>query len=579
MRVLLLHPEDTLPLHSAEMRWDLIVDLARAPSTTYESWRRSANCEVFSLFRFAEEINDLGRLRKLLQSGLGVMVDSLGFDWWDLLGLFIAGDLQQLTLIHRLSRTLPASCELYASRPHPLATALSEILCLPLTILQGPLLSVIHRARHYRNAFVHLDRGQLVQILEDKFDGEHWMRQRLAPRRASSGRPVVLLPSAYVNVTRTALSCAQLLPDHQFLLVYTRNSGKPRSLPSNVRAASLSSYFVSNGKSETVRLLASWNTLTRKLVQEADEFDIANRVGILTRIPALLPWGVALRNAWSKFFECENVTACLSADDSNPPSSIPLLMAKQRGLHALATHHGALDSTIAIKENHADFYLAKNEMERDYLQRICRLTSEKIAMATPSHTKSMAQRPANHRSAPWLVFFSEPYQSYWWRSDEIYSDLVPRLYSLAQSCGLKLVLKLHPFESVNGHRRMLRRFLPERGHEIKVIAGQSSDQLWTNTRLAVTVQSSTALECANRGIPVFLCAWLRDPYSGYALQYARFGAGEILQSLEQIAEIPSLINRQNARSWCGKASWGVEDSEHLSQLLGGADALAMASTA
>jgi len=579
MKVLLLHPEDTLPLRHPRDHWDLVVDLGRAPSFTYERWSRQAGCEVFTLYRSAAEIGDLARVRELLQLGMGLMVDRSGIDWWDLLCLFIAGDLQQLMLVHRLSKELGANCELYSSRPHPLATALQILLGTRLTILENRFQSVIHRARHYHNVFSHLDTAQFAQSLEDKCDGKHSIRRRFTSRLHSPRLPVILLPSAYMNVSRTAVSYAKLLPDHEFLLVLTRSSGKLQSLPQNVRSTSLSPYFVSGDQRETAPLLDSWNSLRKQLVNGAEEFNMADAVGVLGRIPALLPWGLALRDAWSQVFESEHVTACLSGDDSNPPSSIPLLMAQKRGLPALAFHHGALDYTMALKVNHADFYLVKSEMERDYLRRICHLAPEKIVVAAPASSKLLALQRAVGRSEPWLVFFTEPYRSYWWRSDEIYRDLLPRLCSLARTCGLKLVFKLHPFESVRGHRRMLRRLLPEQERQIEVLSGPPSDQLWNNTQLALTVQSSTALECAALGIPVFLCAWLRDPYSSYVQQYARFGVGHVLESSEQIAGIPGLLASPTGQSSQPQAPVRAMDPDKVAHLFSGTYSLPVASHA
>jgi hypothetical protein len=576
-RVLLLHPEDAFPQSGPADGWDLVVDLGRAPLAAYQRWTRQGGCEVFSLYRFAREIDDLGRLRELLQLGLGRMVDRSGIDWWDLLCLFIAGDLQQLMLVHRLSKELGAGCELYASRSYPLATALQRLLGARLTILESRFQSVIRRARHSHNVLSHLDTAQLAQVLQDKFDTGHSIRRRFARRGQTSKQPVILLPSAYINVSRTALSYAELLRDHQFLLVLARSNGKLTSLPPNVRSTSVAPYFVPINKPETASLLDSWESLRKRLVCGAEEFNTADAVGVLGKIPALLPWGIALRDAWTQVFESENVTACLSADDSNPPSSIPLLMAKKRGLPALACHHGALDYQLAIKANHADFYVVKSEMEQDYLRRICHLAPEKIVIAGPASSKPLPLQGLAGRSAPWLVFFTEPYQSYGWRSDEVYRDLLSRLRSLAQTCGLRLVFKLHPFESIKGHRKMLRRLIPEHEKEIDVIAGPPSDQLWDNTQFALTVQSSTALECAALGIPVFLCAWLRDCYSGYVQQYARFGAGQVLESPEQIDEIPRLLERQNGRSLQSQASRRIVNGDKLADLFSGAYSLPVAS--
>ncbi len=186
-------------------------------------------------------------------------------------------------------------------------------------------------------------------------------------------------------------------------------------------------------------------------------------------------------------------------------------------------------------------------------------------------------RTAN-RSAPWLVFFTEPYQSYGWRIDEVYRDLLPQLNWLAHACGLKLVFKLHPFESIKGHRTMLRALKQHHDCGIEVLSGPPSDELWSNTRFALTAQSSIALECTARGIPVFLCAWLRDSYSGYVQQYARFGVGQVLESSEQIASIPTLLTSQNGprqRQVRGRSI----DRTDFARLLSGTYSLPVASSA
>lgn len=577
MKVLLLHPDDAFPLLGPKQHWDLIVDFARAPADTYKRWSKQAMCPLFSLSEFAEEVEDLGRVRQILQRGTGCMVDQQGIDWWDVLSLELVPQLQQIMLVHRLSQELNANCELYSSRRNPLATALQRLLGARLTILETRVQAVIRRARDYRNVFARLENAQLAQVVEDKFEIHRSIRSRFTRRPYSSGRPVILLPSAYVNVSRTAASYAQLLPDHKFLLVYTRSDAKLTSLPANVRFVSLAPYFVPSDKQETASLLDSWNSLRKQLVDSAEEFSTADTVGVLGRIPALLPWGIALRNAWGQVFESENVTACLSADDANPPSNIPLVMARNRGLPSIACHHGALNYMFAIKANHADSYLVKNEMERDYMKRICDVAPKKMFVAALSSSKTLPTKPP--AVAPWLVYFTEPYDNGGWRTDEVYRDILPYLYSLARSCDLKLVFKLHPFETVKGHRRMLRRLIPEYEHQIEVLAGPASDQLWSNVQFALTVQSSTALECSARGIPVFLCAWLRDAFSGYVQQYARFGVGQVLESAEQIADIPRLIAGQREEPFEHRRAPPNTDSRELGRLFSGADSLAVASNA
>jgi len=566
MKVLLLHPEDGFAPWCATQHWDLVVDLSRAPTGTYEHWNRQAGCPVISIYDHAEETEDLYRLRDLLQFGMGRVVDQLGIDWWDVFSLEIASGVQRAILVHRLSKDLPVNCDLYCSRPDPVATTLQRLLGARLTYLGGRLQSMHRRVGRYYQSFSRLGKAELLQLLEDKFDVAHSIRRRFAARRGKKEQPVVLLPSAYVNVSSIVLSYAALLAQQRFMLVVARRNGHPASVPPNVLVAWLTPYFGATDKHEIVSLFESWGKLRAWLVSCAAEFKTAESEGFLASASAPFFWGIALRDAWLRFYASEQVTACLTADDSNPNTRLPLILARKLGIPALACHHGALDFRMAIKVNHADLYLAKSEMELDYLRRICHLAAEKIVIAPPALSTPSPLQCAARRSAPWLVFFTEPYQSYGWRNDEVYRDLLPRLCSLAQTCHLRLVFKLHPFESIKGHRRMLRRLIPEHERQIEVLAGPPSDELWNNTRLALTVQSSTASEGAALGIPVFLCAWLRDPHSGYVRQYAQFGVGHVLESSEQVGTIPALLASQNGKSFQQQATrrdMGPDDFAHI----------------
>jgi hypothetical protein len=575
MKILLLHPEDNLPRSGRRGNWDLVIDFGRAPVSTYERWSREANCRVISLYDFAEEIEDLHRTRELLQFGMGEIMDGSGIDWWDVMSLMIVSDLQQLMLLIRLAKELPPGCELHASRPGPLATALKVLNGGRLINLENSFSSVFRRARRYVEVVSGLDTAQLSQVLQDKFDPEHRIRRRLVRRKPGSRKPVVLLPSAYVNVSRMAVSYARLLPDYDFLLVCARNSAKLKSLPTHARMTSLDPYFASN-QGDIDPMLEGWDKLRKRLIHCTEEFRVADATGVLQRMPALLRWGIAVRDAWKRVFETENVIACLCADDTNPYTRIPLILSKKQGIPALACHHGALDYRMATKTNHADWYLAKGEMEKDYLLRVCEIAPEKIVFGGPPHT--LPQPIIEVRDKPWLVFFTEPYQTAGWRVDEVYREILPKLSLLAKTCRLQLVFKLHPFDSKKSHRRWLRRYLPYEERETPIIWGPPSAELWQKTRFAMTVESSVALECTALGIPVFLCAWLRDPFAAYVQQFERFGAGIVLDSPQRISNIPFLLESQTAKS-SGEARLQTIEPETLRELFSGTYSLRTASTA
>lgn len=544
-KVLLLHPEDNIPLSGSSGNWDVVVYFGHAPDSTYERWSREAGTTVIGIYSFLEKVGDLSRVRALLQLGTSQVVDRFGIDWWDALSGMIWFDLFQLLLVYRLARELGSSCDLYVSRPMPEATVLEVLLDVRTINLESPSLSAWRRIWRPFRALSRLNATQAVQVLQDKFDGEHTIRSSLARRKKSSGRPVVLLPSAYVNVSRTAVAFGRLLPDDDFLLVCARRSAKIKPMPANIRMSSLDAYFKPPDQAEVESLLQSWQTLKAKLASTAREFETAGAAGMLDRFPALLRWGIVVRDAWRGVFGSENIAGCLCADDSNPYTLIPLILAKNQGIPTLACHHGALDYAMAVKSLHADFYLAKSEMEQDYLLNVCRVASERIVVGGPVSSKTTRHPPASRLDdRPWVVLFTQPYFTPW-RTGEAYEDLVQGLVSLCQSSGLRLILKLHPFENAKNYGKWLRRWLPpESASEVDVVTGEPSSELWKSTRFALTVQSSVAVECAMLGIPVFLCAWLREPYGAYLEQYAKFGVGQILQSVAQIADIPRLIEGQ-----------------------------------
>src|SRR5207237_7343297 len=124
---------------------------------------------------------------------------------------------------------------------------------------------MLQAIRHYVGALQQLDFAQLTQVIQDKFDPQHKIRRLTAERPKSSARPFVLLPSAYVNVSRTALAYAAMLPDLEFLLLTARNNGRLGIRPANVRHTSPDGYFSSVNDGEARMLRQAYTRLLLRL--------------------------------------------------------------------------------------------------------------------------------------------------------------------------------------------------------------------------------------------------------------------------------------------------------------------------
>jgi hypothetical protein len=550
MRVLLLHPDDCFHGPWTRQHWDSVIDLGRAPKSFYDERSAALGCPVFSVFDLAVEVADLQIWRPLLELGMGQVVDRFGIDWWDVIGLVLQPELQDVRLALRMAEKLSGCRTLAVSRPSATVEALRLQLEIPLQVLHGGLRKRLVRGVLRRGkALANLSFEQLRQVVYDKYDPHYRWRRKLAGSPAQSlnwrskgkseSEPVVLLPSAYSNVTKTAFSYAGILPEQKFLLVLARESGAVSPVPANVETTRLAA-FATNGcdRNELQKLENCWKKMEQSL-QEHPAFRLSVQIGILKKGPRWLRWGLAVRDAWVQVFETRSVAGCLSADDSNPYTRIPLLLAEQRGIPAVACHHGALDCRMAFKNLRFSTYLAKGEMERDYLERGCGVGGGRIrigaaAAAAPGQENASLWR----EDAPWIVFFTEPYETDFWRVEAIYREVLPRLCAAARGSGKTVILKLHPFERARQRRRLVKRTLNERDRKlVSVTDAPLSGEILSNTWCAVTVESTVAFECASRGIPAFLCGWLRHAYAGYAPQYVRFGAGRMLESPDDLLRI------------------------------------------
>ncbi|MGA3103030.1 MAG: hypothetical protein ABSD53_01035 [Terriglobales bacterium] len=546
MRVLLLHPDDGSHGSWAKQRWDSIVDLGRAPNSFYQEISARLGCPVFSISELAVEVEDFQTLREMFALGMGLVVDRFGIDWWDVISLMLQPELQDVRLAMRLAERLTGCRTLAVSRRSTTAEVVALHLGVPLQVLDrgyGKRLAseLLRRGR----AVANLGFVQARQVVYDKYDPHYRWRRKIAesPNSKTSrpSEPLVLLPSAYSNVTKTAFYYAGLLPEQKFLLVLARESGAVLPIPSNVRSIRLASF--ASGKwdrSELEKLKASWERMQRSL-NEHPALRLSTQTGIMKRGAYWLRWGLVVRDAWLRVFETQSVVSCLCADDSNPYTRIPLLLAEQRSIPAVACHHGALDCRMAFKNRRFSKYLAKSQMESDYLQSTCGVAADRIVMGgSSSRSKKIAS--VWRENAPWISFFTEPYEADFWRADAIFREVLPRLCAVARRAGKTVVLKLHPFESVRQRTRLMNRVLNEADRKlVSLTDAPLSTEILSKTWCAVTVESTVAFECATVGIPTLLCGWLRHAYAGYGGQYVRFGAGRMLDSPDDLLRIPDFV--------------------------------------
>jgi len=568
MRVLLVDPLDSAESGIwASQRWDRIVDLGQGGAQTYARWAGDFQCPVTPLNSLRNGLADLRRIRDLLDRGRGRLTDKYGVDWWEVLSILWHGELETITLLQRLANELGPKGEVHVSRPGFHFDVLRK--------LQAPVVAPSGKAEtrgpgHYLRLSRKLSAQQIADIFGDKFDPGYQFRGRFARRRQPQSGPVVLLPSAYVNVSRGGLAYANTLTDDTFLLVTTRRSAWIDNLPRNVSAAWLSSYASLTGRTkENAEMLSRWQSLRREL-RALPEFDMLDRLGYLDSFSSRLGHGLEIRDAWQNVFEREPVRAVLCLDDSNPYTRIPLFLARDRGVPSIACHHGALDSRYGFKRCYADVLWAKGKMEKDYLVRLCGVPKEKVEMGAPAMPASWSATDHSEGQTfrPYVVFFSEMYEVLGGRAEEFYRDVLPPLADLARGSGRTLVVKLHPAESERDRSNMLQRLLSaEQLAATRMVSGSITPELLAKTWAGVTVLSSVAMECAVHGIPCFLCKWLEYWPYGYVDQFIRFGVGIGLNNPEEIAKIPQYVQEFAPSAEVRQNCWHPVEKQRWREIL------------
>jgi hypothetical protein len=538
LKTLLIQPEDSPCVGPwASEKWDRIVDLGKSSAFTREAWEARLNPPILQLDSLRHGSGDFDSIRKLLRAGNDQLIDETGLDWWDVVSVLIYSELEKSVLLGRLAEELDSTTDLYATRAGWPANGVALLLKRPLrTFPPAFRSSTLHR---YRGLLRRFSFGQLAQIFLDKYDPRYRWRAPFTARPSGRPGPLVLLPSAYTNVSRMAVAYARMVPEQPFLLVATRRSGTHFDPAPNVACEMLAAYAGGpEPQAEYIDLLRKWQNLKQTF---GPELELLSRTGLLEKCPNHFRDGLAVRNAWRNVLSEERVAAVMCGDDSNIFTRLPVLLARRQGIPTLDFHHGALDGRFLLKQMSSNLYLAKGEMERDYLLKICHLPAERVIVAGP-RPQQLTSTHERKGEGSRIIFFSEPYESGGWRTEEIYKEVLPPLARHARAFSRELVVKLHPFESRTERMELIARVLPpEHAALVNVIEGPFTPELVRPAWFAVTVESSTVIDCSLLGVPCFLCEWLSFSPYGYSSQYARFGVGRSLKSPGQLNDLPSLV--------------------------------------
>lgn len=546
MRILLVHPDDSVETGAwAGTRWDLAVDLGWSGRHAYSRQTERLGYRVFSIYDQLDHAQHREKMRENLALGSDQLVDSESVDWWDAYSGHPYEQIEQLMLLTALAEEIPSQAEIFATRPDFAVGALSLLLKREIKSLsKDRRRGVPALARRYWKAALTLRPSQLSEIAFDKWDADYQFRRNFRRLARTASSPCILLPSAYSNVSRAQVAYARMLPHRRFLLVVTRPNGILPNLPENVELRFLAAYAprpLASTRDECTGLLERWQQLQNDRFETNGVLRLARKLGAFDGFAKFLKLGLRVRDAWREVLVREPITTVLSADEYNAYTRLPIVLARSRRLRTVFCDHGALNMSFGIRRPVSDSYLLKGDMARDYCVSWCGLPEDKIVVGGPAQAASPLLSP-NRTETDWIVFYSEAYELSSARTQSFYAELLPALCKLAARMNCKVIIKLHPFESLRMRTAMVNRVLTaEQRSLVEMREGPMTADLFERARCSFTVESSVAVESTINGVPCFLCGWFDASWYDYGKQYAKYSAGYPLDSPERIREIPQLL--------------------------------------
>jgi hypothetical protein len=573
MKVLLVHPDDS-PLEGvwSRSRWDLVIDLGWAGEAAYREWGRKLGCSVRGFYGFGRGPEDFRRIAEILSPGLGILVDELGLDWWEILAPLRLLEMLQLVIVKRVAWAVDKA-ELVGTRQHPMAELVGIAAGRGVQWMESrndwPLTRALRTAG---KALSRLSPGQILQVALDKWDMDFRLRARVTRSSSLTTNSAVLLPSSYSNVTRMLNAYAKLLPERRFLLVTTRKSGDMAGLAGNVHKRSLAGYApvtISEATRNEARVLEErWAGMGEGPRSESKELEWAKERGWFGGIGGSFERWLRVRDAWREVLRNEQISAVLCGDENNPMNRIPVLLARERKLRTVHCDHGALNVLLPLRKPACDTYLVKGEMERDFMERTFAAAS-RIEQGAPEAETSDRSGDTSKKAGN-VVLFSEQYELTQGRTRILYDEVLPRLCVIARMHGRRVKVKLHPFESAASRRRIVRSVLQAADRAIvDVVQGALTKELLADIWFAVAVESSVAVDCAIRSIPCFLCSWFIAPLVGYGEQFLRYGAARGLDSPQEIVRIPEMLRDFEISREVQRRLWNPIAAGRLEKLLQG----------
>lgn len=250
-----------------------------------------------------------------------------------------------------------------------------------------------------------------------------------------------------------------------------------------------------------------------------------------------LPSGLFQSELFESFVEKVKPSAIVVG---NPVHEAYLLhCAKGHGIPTILLQHGILGDFCQLLDPPADHYVVRGRFWQEFLSRDARKRS--VILNPPQ--SSITDEKLDTNTEKHILFLTAPYgvQEFMHLAD--LDDILATLLQVASAEKIKLVVRVHPSESVGYYQQIVTRLMSEQSlHNVDVAYSQGPglEQLVRESIVAVTYCSTVFLDCLRENIPLVSFGWhdfsFKQQIENYKIFYFAHSLKELAALVKKAAE-------------------------------------------
>lgn len=260
-----------------------------------------------------------------------------------------------------------------------------------------------------------------------------------------------------------------------------------------------------------------------------------------------LPSGLFQSELFASFIETVQPSAIVVG---NPVHEAHLLhCAKKRGIPTILLQHGILGDFCQLLDPPVDHYIVRGRFWQEFLS--CDARKRSVILNPPQTLIPSGKAVANADRERHILFLTAPYGVHEFMHLADLDDILASMLQVAFKEKMKLVVRVHPSESIGYYQQIVTRLIDElrlRDVRVEYSHGPGLEQLVRGSAVAVTFCSTVFLDCLREGIPLVSFDW--HDFS-YKKQIEKMNVFHFAENLEELISLVADGARGKLASFAG----------------------------